>query len=297
MLPDFRHAVPAIVMAAGCAPFFSAETPESIKAGGACLLGVAMILVDLQSGKKLGYTDKIVGAMRKIPGLQEASEGEVLGFLTLGASVLLGGTTAAGMMQSGSAHPGWINLTYNAVAYPLGAAFGMSRTQRFLESRLGKELSFTYTDKDGAQRKTAPISTSRLLQQVAYLSGAAGVTSFGVALDHAGIEFTGLMFALSNGLSIAGLTGEPVKEVVAAKMGALQKALEKELDPDAGEQDLQAHWKRLREQWDEASRLHAQGEPVKTRDLQAILRRAGAVLAALVQHYWSPPEKTAGRDL
>lgn len=300
-LPGMRKAIPAIVMAAGCGTFFSPDTPKEVKAGGACLLAVAMILVDLQSGKKLGYTDKIVGALRKVPGLQNASEGEILGCLTLGASCFLGGGTAVNMYQSGEMHPGWINQAYNYISYPLGAAFDIGRTRRFLESKLGTELSFTYKDENGNTQKTEPISTTRLLQQIAYLSGAVGVGAFGYQLDNAGIEFTGVMFALSNGMGIAGLTKEPIKEVTAAKMGALKKALETYMAEANGieidSKTAALHWEALKSQWASAAKSHAEGRPVTSVDVKSMVLSFAASLAAGVQEAWLPPAKRASREV
>jgi|GEM_PF-6969461 len=301
-LPGLGKAIPAIVMAAGCTTFFTdSNTPDAVKAGGACLLGVAMILVDLQSGKKLGYTDKIVSAIRAVPGLEKASEGEIMGCLTLGASVFLGGNTAMHMASSGEAHPGWINLAYNGIAYPLGAAFDIGRSRRYLESKLGTELRFSYRDAEGNTQKTEPISTTRLLQQIAYLSGAAGVGAFGLALDNPGIEFTGAMFALSNGLSIAGLTKEPIKEVAAAKMDALKLSLEKAMSDSTGAEleskDAEKHAEELRKQWEDARAAYTEGKPVETVDVQNLLRRVAAVITATVSQAWTPPSKRASREV
>ncbi len=78
-----KPALPAIAMAAGTGTMIMPGAPEHVRYGGTCLLAIAMILADLQNGKKLGYTDKIVKAFRKIPGMKNADEGTVLGTLCL----------------------------------------------------------------------------------------------------------------------------------------------------------------------------------------------------------------------
>lgn len=296
----FGRAIPAIVMAAGCAPFFSAETPANVKAGGTCLMAIAMILTDLKSGKKLGFTDQIVGAMRKIPGLENADESTILGTLTLAACAFLGGGELANMINTGKMHPGWINIAYNSVAFPLGAAFTFRRSRAYLERYLGSGLSFTYRDADGKPKKTEPISTSDLLRDVAYLTGAAGITAFGAALDSNAIQFTGLMFMLSCGLNIGGIIKEPIKEVTAAKMEGLKRSLEKAMAEHGEEQnegDAKKHMEELQRQWEEACKTYDSGKPVKTVDMQNILRRAAAVVTSIVSQAWAPPAKSAEREI
>lgn len=289
-----KKGAPTVVMAAGLVPFADPAAPESVKAGGACLAAIALVLFDMQNGKKLGYTDKVVAALRKVPGLEKADEGTILGTLTLGAAGCLGIPMTIDMAQNGLHAAGLFNNAENYLAFPLGAAFSFQTTRRRLESVLGSELSVDYTDASGETKKTTPIPTSRLLQQIAFLCGAAGIFGMGAALDNSGIQFTGVMFGLANGMNIRQLVKEPVGEVLEAKMQKLaahmQDALQKaEKEPAA---DAKAHMAALQKEWKVVAAEFGQGKPVKTRDIRDLGRRAAAAVSHLVAEYLRP----AGRD-
>ncbi|MCE2927310.1 MAG: hypothetical protein LW823_06705 [Rickettsiales bacterium] len=46
-----KDALPAIAMAAGTTTMIAPGAPDHVRYGGACMLAIAMILADLQSGK------------------------------------------------------------------------------------------------------------------------------------------------------------------------------------------------------------------------------------------------------
>ncbi|NCY26494.1 MAG: hypothetical protein EBX37_17185, partial [Alphaproteobacteria bacterium] len=265
-------------------------------AGGACLAVIALVLFDLQNGKKLGISDKAVTAMRQVPGLEKADEGTILGALTLGAAGCLGIPMTIDMAQNGMHAAGLFNNAENYIAFPLGAAFSFQNTRRRLESLLGSEMRFDYTDAQGAAKKTTPIATSRLLQQVAYLCGAAGIFGMGAALDNTGIEFTGVMFGLANGMSIRQLVKEPVGEVLEAKMQKLAAHMQDALDKADKEPaaDARAHLAALQKEWKAVAAEFGQGKPVRTQAIKDLGRRAAAAISHLAADYLRPaqPEQT-----
>lgn len=221
------NATPAIVMAAGAFPMVAPNAPEHVRYGGSCLMAIAIMLADLQSGKKIGYSDKIVKQMRKISGLENADEATIIGALTLGASVFLAGGEAMNMAENGVTHAGLLKVGYNVVNYPLASSFDFKRSRAVMELYFGKELSFKYQDSDGKTQSTKPVSTSRLLQQLSLIFGAAGVTTYGNMIDVPSIQFTGAMFALSNGLNIGDIIKEPIGEVMQEKLKMLRNNLHK----------------------------------------------------------------------
>ncbi len=290
ILPGLRSAAPAIVMVAGTVPMIACDTPVTVKCGGACLAGVALMLADMQSKKRLGYSDTVVRAVRTVPGMSGAEEGDVLGLLTLSASVFLGVPESLQIVASGQVWPGALNQAYNYLSFPAGAALGMRGSQQAIEGYVGKEFSFPYTDEQGQAQKTEPVSTARLLQGIAYLSGAAGVAAYGAALGAADIQFTGVMFGLSNGISIARLMREPVGQVMQGKMENLAREIEAELGRQGSEpaQTALEHMKQLREKWKTLSEEYGQGKPAKTMDVKEMGYRAGAVLLRSVAQWWKP---------
>lgn len=206
--------IPAIFMTVGTAPMLlDSNAPDHVKYGGSCLLVIAAMLGDMQSGRKVGYSDKIVKAVRKIPGMERADEGTVLGTLTVAACAFLGGGAVMNMAENGVTSPDAIKLGVNTVSYPMSAAFDFQRSRLWLENLLGKEIIFKYTDAVGRERETKPVSTVRLLQQLALISGAFGIGSYGTQLDDAGIQFTGAMFGIANGISVWDMTKEQIREM------------------------------------------------------------------------------------
>ena len=207
--PAVVSAAPALAMVAGAAvmvPPLGNDLPTPVKEGGACLMLIAMILADLQNGKKLGYTKKIVGAMQKIPGLENADENQILGVLCWGAVVTLGGPDAMRMMKQGKMDlPGFLVDFENFGLFLPGSAASFVKGREVIERALGKEISFNYRDEAGRTQKTAPISTSRLFQNLMYLAGGAGITAYGASLNAGAIEWTGAMFMLANGLGLGRL--------------------------------------------------------------------------------------------
>lgn len=286
-----RNAAPAVMMAAGCAPFYWADVSPEVRAGGVCLSAVALILADVQNDKKLGYTRAIVSAVQKIPGMEKADEGTIIGMLTLSAAGFLGVPATADMMKHGITVAGACNNFENYVAFPAGAAFAFQSTRRKLEAMLGKEMRFSYKDAQGQMQQTAPIETSRLLQQLSFLAGAGGITGMGAALGSGDILFTGLMFAAANGLNIKRLMKVPVAETTEPKMQALARYIEKGLEPGSEEAaTASAHFKALREQWGDVARRHAEGEPLKAEEIKAMGQRFAAALARVVEQQVRRPE-------
>ncbi|MFO0388202.1 MAG: hypothetical protein ACK502_00575 [Alphaproteobacteria bacterium] len=223
---------PAVIMAAGTVPMISSNAPEHVRYGGICLAAIAAIIADLKNGKKLGYTDKIVSAVRTIPGMKDADEGTVLGTLCIGASAFLGGGAALNIAETGNAWPEGLKLAYNALNYPLAATCDFRTTRQIIERFLGKEFTFRFKDADGKIQTTTPIPTVPLLQQAALFNGAMGITTYGTALGVGAIQYTGIMFMLSNGLSIAQLTGSATKEKLGAKLKAMAARAATPLTPE-----------------------------------------------------------------
>ena len=277
-----QRATPAIVMAIGTGPFYWSHAPGHVQAGGACLTAIAMILADVQNGRKLGYTDQLLAALHQIPGMEKADEGTLLGALTLGASASLGIPATVDMAQNGVTAAGVINNVENYISFPVGAAFSFQNTRKQLELMLGKEFSFSYKDEKGEMKKSAPISTSMLVQQVAYLSGAAGILGMGTALDSLGIQFTGVMFGLANGISIKRLVEQPVGEVAQARLQGLADCLQEGLTRSGKQSASSAreHFGLLRQEWQEAATRWRGGQAQPMQDVKALGQRLSAALGA-----------------
>ncbi len=209
----------------GAAIVMTAE-PHDVKLGGACLMAIASVIADLQSGKRIGHTDKMLAVLRKTPGMQEAGEAELLGLLTYGACAFLGGGELMRMIEQGRTSnltdPGYINLVYNLMLYPLGGAIGLPSVQNYLTKAGAKSsVSFSYRDAQGQEQKSAPISTYELAQQAFFFCGASGIAAFGTALGAPSIQATGALFMLSNGINIGTLSA-PAMEAAAMRLGILR---------------------------------------------------------------------------
>jgi hypothetical protein len=292
MTGRYKDAIPAIVMLAGAAGMIAPGAPGDVREGGACLLAVAMILADLQSGRKLGYTDKILSAVRKAPGLEKVDEGTLLGLFTMGASAILATAGIKEMVQHGHALSGGIKAGINMTCYPGAAAASFQGSREWLEGKLGRQMVFEYRDVQGKLRKTAPVSTIDLLQQCSLLLGGTGVFSYGVATDLAGVEVIGLLFAASNLMNIATLTSPPLKEAAAEKLLRLKRMLEATPEEATAEQ----HRAKLREQWEELRGQLAPGksqEPIDFEGVQRLARRAATAAAATINEAWRKPAEPA----
>jgi hypothetical protein len=283
-------------MAAGCGPFFWANVPADVRAGGICLSAIALILADVQNDKKLGYTNAILKAVRKIPGMEQADEGTVMGALTCATVGFLGVPVTVEMAKHGATVAGVLTNAENYISFPLGAAFGFQRTRRKLESMLGKEMRFSYRDADGKSCLTEAISTSRLLQQLAFLSGAAGITGMGAALGSEGIIFTGVMFGLSHVLNIQRLTAAPVSEVMAAEAKCFAAKMQAALG-DVEPKNARKHMEALQQPWQAAQKVWVKGDRVKTEDMKAMGQRLVAALSGVVGEYVQRPSVIAERKL
>lgn len=284
IIPGLQKAAPAIALMAGTGSFYMADVPAEVRAGGICLTAMGMILADLQNDKKLGYTDMLLRKVRSVPGLGDVNEGDLLGMLSLSASALLGPPETIRMVQEGSLDAGLINNLYNYGAFPLGAAFSFQKSRAALERKLGKELRFTYRDSHGQVRQTTPISIGDLIAQVAFLSGAAGISSYGYALGAVPIMYTGVMFALGNGISIQRLMNKPVSEVVQAKMETLAACMEQKL-AEAGRGEIHdgaAHFEALQREWRAIAKQFGGETPVPGGDIKALGYRLAAALSRSV---------------
>jgi len=291
-ISSLQNAAPAIVMMAGIAPMVAPDAPEHVRYGGACLLAIAAILADIQNGKKLGYTDKIVKAVQKIPGMENADTGTVIGALTLGASAFLGGGEAMNMAQSGITSPGLVKVGYNAISYPLSSAFDFQRSRILMERYFGKELSFKYQNADGKTQTTTPIPTSRLLQQLALISGAGGITAYGSMLDVQAIQFTGIMFAASNGMNITNLVKQPLGEATQAKIEKLRKYLANNAEIKNNTAPV------ITEQWKEAQNALTADSPVASTDqppptlnTQTLAKQTAEAITPIIAKSYQSPDK------
>ncbi len=299
-----RDALPAIVMAAGTTTMIAPGAPDHVRYGGASLLAIAMILADLQSGKKLGYTDKIIKAVRKVPGMEQADEGTVIGGLCLSACGFLGGGAALTIADGADVWPEALKLGYNAINYPISSLFDFQRTRGTMEKWFGNELKFKYTDAAGKEQTTEPISMQRLLQQMALISGAAGITTYGTALDVWQIQFTGAMFMLSNGLSIERIVRPAAKELVANQAAKLKQAMEAAMMTGTiddrgfiwtpGEHAARARelMMEIRENLD----LKPAVEKVDWKNLLDLMRHGIAAASGTIAEAWTPPEKASSRS-
>ncbi len=235
-------AIPALIMAAGTGYMVSPDAPEHVRYGGGCLLAIAVMLADMQSGKKMGYSDKIVKAVRKIPGLEKADEGTVLGMLTMAACSFLGGGEVMNVAENGLTVASGVKIGVNTVSYPLSGAIDFQKSRLWIENSLGKELRFKYTDPEGKIKTTKPISIVRLLQQVALLSGAIGIYVYGYKAGIEDAQLIGELFAASNILGGAQVAGSALKEIGGAKIESLKKKFNNPRIDEAGMAEAHEEW-------------------------------------------------------
>lgn len=297
IIPSLRNAAPAIIMAIGTLPMIAPDAPDSVRYGGSCLMAIAAILADLQSGKKLGYTDRMLKAVRKIPGLENADEGTLIGTLTLGACTFLGGGAVIHMQQNGVTWPELLKVGYNISAYPLSTAFDFQRSRLLMERYFGKEFSFIYQGTGGSSCTTSPIPTSRLLQHLMLVSGAAGVTAYGTMIDAPTVQFTGVMFAAANGLSIARLLKYPISEVTQAKIEALHKRLmETRHTGTTDAHTVQREWQDAQRSFTADSPAASADAPPAAIDTNTLAKRTFEAIAPTIAKVYTPPDKNTGID-
>ncbi|MCE2927309.1 MAG: hypothetical protein LW823_06700 [Rickettsiales bacterium] len=249
----------------------------------------------------MGYTDKLLTAVRKVPGMEKADEGTLLGMLSLGGSVFLGGGEALSIAEGAPLWPGMLKVGYNVISFPANTLFDFQRTRGTMEKWFGKELRFKYRDSEGKEQTTEPISTQRLLQQMALISGAAGITTYGTALDVWQIQFTGVMFMLCNGLSIERIVRPTAKEPVANQAAKLKDAMEAAmmtgtLDDRGFTWTPGEHAARARELMKEIKdNLDLKPTTDKTdwKNLMDLARHWVAAASGTIAAAWTPPEKRA----
>ncbi|NBX03879.1 MAG: hypothetical protein EBR02_07480 [Alphaproteobacteria bacterium] len=230
LLPTAGAMAPGALMFAGAAPMMLPSAPTDVRIAGVLLSAAALILLDLQSGGKLGDTKKIVNAMRKIPGFKDADEDTIIGSLFVAATTAMG---IGGIVETAgqpNGMPGGIKVACEFV-YMGGSLLSFKEVQKAILKKLG----VITVDEHGVERthENAGVIV-RLVQQLTCLVGAGLLTGYGSQIDFKPASdaamFTGYMFMLSNGVAISQLamskpfTGEMLTEMekLAKDMGKLK---------------------------------------------------------------------------
>lgn len=254
------------------------NAPVDVRVGAIFLSTIALVLADMQSGKKSGLTNALLRTLRKQKGFTEADEGTLLGVLCAGACASLGAGGLKEIVEHPEAWGGYIKASVNALSYPAGAMFDFKHTRSLANRWLGGKLRLSHQDEQGTLRHAEnTIDLGRVAQQLAFLSGATGLYAYGQVIDVSAAQFTGLMFMLSNGLGAGLQLSQPLQGEWLTQAEQLAKEVSKIQDSDDLTPDLR---RRLAEAYEsyKASGVEATDSSV-SEALQSVLAEIKSALS------------------